>query len=246
MKFLRILHSGYSLAVFTIVFLILFPFFLIFLQKESWHKYAIKLNQLWAKFFFTLSLIPVEIEYQQRPEKQRRYVFCANHTSYLDIPIVGLNGHNFVFVGKSSMGKIPLFGYMYKKLHITLDRSSLKSKYDSLLKAKEAIDNGKSVLMFPEGGILTTNPPHMAPFKDGPFRLAIEKQIPLVPITIPFNWIILPDGEKLIRRRKAKIIYHAPIDTTGLTLNDLDALKEKTFLTIQRELEKQVSRNESR
>ena len=160
--------------------------------------------------------------------------------SYLDIPTVGLKSHTFVFVGKI-IPRIPFFGYMYNRLHITVDRTSLRSKYNTYVRAKEAIDRGISILMFPEGGIISTNPPKMAPFKDGPFRLAIETKVPIVPVTIPFNWQILPDETFLIRRRSIKVIYHPPIDTNGLTLADLDSLKEKTFNIIEAEIQKQLN-----
>jgi 1-acyl-sn-glycerol-3-phosphate acyltransferase len=136
------------------------------------------------------------------------------------------------------MARIPLFGYMYGKIHITVDRNSLKSKYNTLVKAKAAIDHGKSIVIFPEGGIKTTKMPKLAAFKEGPFRIAIEKQIPVVPVTIPYNWIILPDKENLFNWRKGKLICHEPISTEGMSLADVDKLKEKVFSVIETELEK--------
>jgi 1-acyl-sn-glycerol-3-phosphate acyltransferase len=93
--------------------------------------------------------------------------------------------------------------------------------------------------MYPEGGIRTTNPPHMAPFKEGAFRVAIEQQIPVVPVTIPYNWIVLPeDGSLLVYRRSIKAIFHEPIETVGMRVEDIDRLKEKTFQVIDQELKK--------
>ena len=156
----------------------------------------------------------------------------------MDIPLLGLNGHNFVFVGKSSIAKVPLFGYMYKKIHITVDRSKLKSKYRTLQLAQHEIEQGRSLAMFPEGGI-GKNPPHLSEFKDGPFRVAIEQQIPVVPVTIPYNWIILPNHPSLmVNRTTAKIIYHPAIATTGMDLQDLDTLKYQVNQVIAQELSK--------
>ena len=77
----------------------------------------------------------------------------------------------------------------------------------------------------------------MTPFKDGAFRTAIEKQIPVVPVTIPFNWIILPDSKPLLlHRRLMKIVFHEPIETTGYTLNNVNELKDLVFNTILKEL----------
>jgi 1-acyl-sn-glycerol-3-phosphate acyltransferase len=150
---------------------------------------------------------------------------------------MGFNPINAVFVGKNDMERIPLFGFMYRKLHITVDRSKLKSRMNTLIQSMKAVDDGKSLIIFPEGGIYTDNPPRMTPFKDGAFRTAIEKQIPVVPVTIPFNWIILPDSKPLLlHRRLMKIVFHEPIETTGYTLNNVNELKDLVFNTILKEL----------
>ena len=236
MKLGKILYTFYTFLIFVIGFTILLPVFLVLIQNNRWHKHARYLNWIWAKFFFNLIFLPVEVDFRFKLIKGQPYVLCPNHFSYFDIPIVGLTPRSFIFVGKNSMEKIPIFGYMYRKLHITVDRNSLNSKYNTLIRAKNAVREGHSIFMYPEGGIITDGPPKMAKFKDGAFRVAIEEQIPLVPVTIPYNWIILPDGDMLMNHHKAKIIYHQPFDTKGLTLDDVGSLKEKTFSVIQNEL----------
>jgi 1-acyl-sn-glycerol-3-phosphate acyltransferase len=237
MKILRRVYSLYCLFVFSILFLILLPLFLLFIQREEWHCYALKLNRLWAILFFFFCFIPLEVEYKYKPTKKEKFVICANHFSFLDIATLALIPVCFVFVGKSSLENIPAFGYMYKKLHITVDRQNLRNRYLTLQRSLEAIDKGKSVVIYPEGGIYSKNPPEMASFKDGAFRLAIEKQISIIPVTLPYNWLILPDdGSFSIYRKKCKVIFHEPISTAGLSIKDLDALKEKTFKVIDDEL----------
>jgi 1-acyl-sn-glycerol-3-phosphate acyltransferase len=140
------------------------------------------------------------------------------------------------------MENIPLFGFMYRKLHITVDRSSLKSRVNTIVRSLQAIDEGKSLMIFPEGGIITKHPPHLVKFKDGAFRVAIEKQIPIVPVTIPFNWIILPDQPVLMLRRKLmKVIFHEPIETNGYSMDRIDELKNKVFAVINQELEHEMA-----
>lgn len=106
------------------------------------------------------------------------------------------------------------------------------------MRSMEAIDEGKSLVIFPEGGIVTQKDPVMGRFKQGPFRVAIEKQIPIVPVTIPYNWIILPPEEFLLYWHPLRIIFHEPISTVGLTMEDIDTLKEKVFAIIDAELKK--------
>ena len=85
----------------------------------------------------------------------------------------------------------------------------------------------------------------MAKFKDGAFRIAIEKQIAIVPVTIPYNWIILPPDQFLLRWHPLRVIVHEPLDTKGLTMNDIDSLKQRLFTIIDEELNTQL-KNEDR
>jgi len=240
MKFLRALHTYYGFFVFIFWFLILFPLLLIPIIFPSQFKLTGIFNRWWAKLMFIFVPLPYEVECRSKLDPKRTYVFCPNHFSYLDIPTMGLNPINTIFVGKNSMEKLPVFGFMYRKLHITVDRKSLRSRGDSLLASMSAIDQGKSLVIYPEGGIISQHPPMMGNFKDGAFRTAIEKQIPLVPVTIPFNWIILPDKNPIrLYRGRVRVIFHEPIETLGMTLADTKKLKEDTYSIIQAEIEKQ-------
>jgi 1-acyl-sn-glycerol-3-phosphate acyltransferase len=230
------IYSRYCLVVFALIFLILFPLFWLLVQNKKWRKLAITLNHWWAWWFWKFSFIPVQQIYRSPLDVNHQYVFCANHTSFLDIPLIGLCKNKFVFVGKSSIARVPLFGYIFKKIHISVDRSSLKSRYQTIQRAAIAIDKGISLVMFPEGGT-EKEPPNLEPFKDGAFRIAIEKQIPIVPVTIPYNWIILPNHKGLmVNHRKSIAIYHKPLPTEGLTLDDLQSLKGQVTRIIQSEL----------
>ena len=242
-RIIRSIHAGWAFLVFGILFLICLPLFLIPVAIPAWYKLTGILNRFWAKAFFFLIFIPCSAEYRFDTRKYPNYVFCPNHFSYLDIPSMGLTKVNSIFVGKSDMEKIPLFGFMYRKLHITVNRESLKSRYSTLLQSSEALAEGKSLIIFPEGGIYTKNPPQMVRFKDGAFRAAIEQQIPVVPVTIPYNWIILPDYTFLPRRHTMKVIFHEPIVTKGLTMDHLNELKQETYRVIDEELRKLTNEN---
>lgn len=240
MILLRRIYSIYGALVFGLLFLILFPFFLIIIPRPNWHKYTHQLNYIWARAFLLLIFIPVRIEYRTRIDKTKLYILCSNHFSHLDIPVMGISKVYFVFTGKKSLAELPVFGYMFRNLHITVDRSNLKGRYAAFKAYEDAISAGKSISIFPEGGINSKNPPKMARFKDGPFKIAIEKQIPVIPVTIPYNWIILPDDDKfLLRWHPCKVIYHEPIETKGLSIEDLDSLKEQIFQIIDAELKRQ-------
>lgn len=241
MNLFRWLHTIYGVIVFSILFVVFFFLLLIPICFPRHFRLVGVFNRWWAQLLFLLVFLPYRIEYRSRLDPKKQYIFCPNHFSYLDIPTLGLNRHNTIFVGKSEMSNVPVFGFMYRKLHITVDRSKMRSRYTTMKQTLEALDAGKSLVIFPEGGIITEKDPVMAPFKDGAFRAAIEKQIAIVPVTIPYNWIILPPDQFLLRWHRLKVIFHEPIDPAGIAPEDVKILKDKTRSVIESELSQYIT-----
>ncbi|MGB0522033.1 MAG: lysophospholipid acyltransferase family protein [Flammeovirgaceae bacterium] len=236
-KFFKKIYLFWGGLWFFMIYVCLFPFFVIIVQREQWHKYGFVLNKLWAMGFFTSVLMPFGREVRGSINKKKAYVYCPNHASMLDIPTIGMSAKQFiVFVGKNSLSKIPIFGYMFNRLHIPINRNSLRDSYKAFERAKAAILKGRSVLLYPEGGIRTKNPPNMVPFKDGAFRVAIETKTPIIPVTIVNNWKILFSYDFFLTWRPVKVIYHEPIPTDQLTLDDVDELKQQVYDIIYTEL----------
>lgn len=236
MKILKGLYTGYAFLLFSILFLLFFPLFLIPIIFPEKYKMVGMVNRWWAWVLFSALGLPWKVIYREKLDHSKQYIFCPNHFSYTDIPVMGLNKHNTIFVGKDDMLGIPIFGYMYRKLHITVDRENMSSRVNTFKRSLKALDEGKSLVIFPEGGIIMLKDPVMGKFKDGAFRAAIEKQIPIVPVTLPYNWIFLPPDKFLLSWKPVKIIFHEPVPTAGLSLSDLSVLKEKVFNTINEEL----------
>lgn len=238
-KALRILHTAYGLLVFALLFIPAFVLLLWPILRPSHFRWVGMVNRAWARLCFALCFLPVRVTVSPALDRQRQYIFCPNHFSYLDIPTMGLNPVNAIFVGKNDMEKIPLFGFMYRSLHITVNRASLRSRSHTLRRSLQALDEGKSLVIYPEGGIVTTDPPRMAPFKDGAFRAAIEKKVPVVPVTIPYNWKRMPDTPwPLLHAGRVEVIFHDPIETAHRTLDRIDDLKQEVFGVIERELQR--------
>jgi len=232
-------YTIYATIVFSTFFILLFPAYLLAIYFRPLEKYSYAVDRLWGRIFFGLLFMPVSIEFRKPLNKDKNYIFASNHFSFLDIAVFGFAGQPYAFIGKSSITKLPLFGWMFKKLHIPVDRRSPQSRYQSLLRADEMLDQGRSVVFFPEGGITSNAPPKLMPFKDGAFKLAIEKQIPLIPVTIPWNWIILQDNGKFaFTWHPMKIVFHEPISTTGKTIEDLGELRREVFDIIKTELKR--------
>jgi 1-acyl-sn-glycerol-3-phosphate acyltransferase len=235
--FFKQIYTVWCAIVFIVLLLLLYPFFLIIIAKKSWHKHCYYLNRIWANTALFLVGIEKQLEGLEHLDKKKQYVYCANHFSLLDIVSFGFAPHSVVYVGKSSLAKVPLFGYMFRQLHVTVNRASPTNAYKALQIAIEKMGEDRSLVMFPEGGILSNKIPEMTRFKEGAFRAAITKQIPLVPVTLPDNWIILPDRKiPLITRGKMRMIYHSPIPTQGLTMEDIPSLKDKVYSIISNEL----------
>jgi 1-acyl-sn-glycerol-3-phosphate acyltransferase len=173
-----------------------------------------------------------------KPNAKNVFIYCVNHASYLDIPVLTyvLPGFN-AFIGKSSIGKVPLFGYMFRNLHITVDRKSSKDRARALQLSESFLKQGRSLIFFPEGGIKKKKQPGLAPFKDGAFRLAMELNIPVVPVTLPFNWKILPDSNMLQPNPGTiQVVIHKPLYPSAYAEVDIEALKQDVFRIIEAEL----------
>ncbi|MEK6481545.1 lysophospholipid acyltransferase family protein [Catalinimonas sp. 4WD22] len=233
------IYSTYGLLIFAGVLICLYPFFLLMMIRKSWLKYALFLNQIWARAFLTLSFIPPIQEWRTKLKPGQNYLLVGNHSSFLDIVLMGYVPKPCVFVGKVSLAKVPIFGYMFKKLHITVDRRNPRSRYQVLKRGAEVLEKGYSLVMFPEGGIRSDNPPELATFRNGAFKLAIEKGVPIVPVTYPHNWKIQPGNHKMLMYpQRPRMIIHEAIETKDMDVKDANALRDRVFHTIQEELSK--------
>lgn len=238
---MRLLYTIWCIFWLIVIFLLFFPLTYIFLQKKEWKPHAHALNRLWGKIFFRLSAISLDIEYRYRPDPQQTYVFCANHFSYLDIAVMGVIVQNyFAFVGKQDVKDVPLFGYMFRKLHIQVNRDSATSRVSTLAQSLKTLAQGRSIVIYPEGGIKTKNPPQMhLPLADGAFKMAIQQQVSIVPITLLTNYKILPDKSPLrLHRLPMRAIVHEPLSTTGLTAQDAHLLREQWYQVVNDALQR--------
>jgi 1-acyl-sn-glycerol-3-phosphate acyltransferase len=123
------------------------------------------------------------------------FILIANHTSYLDIFLMFAHfpDRPFLFLGKSEILGYPVLKTYFKKLNIPVDRSSRIKSAKSFLQAKKALEEGFSLIIFPEGGIPNLPAPKMAGFKDGAFRLAALVNVPIVPVAFTNHYQLFSD-----------------------------------------------------
>lgn len=142
-------------------------------------------------------------------------------------------------MGKQELNKAPLFKIFFKDMNILVDRKSTMSSHRAFLRAANELKNGNGVFLYPEGTISSSG--KLRGFKNGAFKLAIEQQVPIVPITFLNNWKLLQNGgffKASGRPGLSKVIIHEPISTIGMTEDDLVSLRSKVHQLISDDLMK--------
>ncbi len=193
------------------------------------------------KVFFVASLfmgiLPL-YKGKKQVSKKNNYIYIANHRSYLDIIFaIIIANPDTKFLGKAEMFKWPVIGYFAGKLaHVPVNRSSANARKKSFLNILKTVQNGHSLFLFPEGGIFQTEQ-LLFPFKSGAFRLAIETQKPLVVMTFINAGRLNPSNNWFAIRPGRAINYISePIETKGMTMDDVHTLKQMAMDEMRKNL----------
>jgi 1-acyl-sn-glycerol-3-phosphate acyltransferase len=141
----------------------------------------------------------------------------------------------FGFLAKKELTDNPAMRIFFGTTDIEVDRESGERSALSYRKSVQALQSGKSIVIFAEGGIFG-DPRRLNEFKDGAFQMAIRLKVPILPMTMPDNWKVLPDGKKLAKPGKIRLILHEAVDIAGLTLADMQSLKDQVYKTIENDL----------
>ena len=224
----------YCWVLFTIV--PIFPLLFVLLAREKWYPIFFKIARAWGRTILFVMGFKIEITGLDKIDKHKSYLFCPNHTSMIDIMLMfAISKNPFVFVGKKELKKIPVFGYVFKKSSILVDRSSRESSRKAFIDAQNKLAQGRSVCIFPEGGvpdesIILDN------FKSGAFRMAIEHKIPIVPMTFydckkRFSYTFFSGSPG-----KLRVKIHDLILTENYTMEERNELKQKTYDVIYQSL----------
>ena len=206
------------------------------------HYWGYVPGRWWGKIILKAFLIPVTVEGRQNLEKNQSYVFVANHQGIFDIFLIyGHLGRNFKWMMKKQLGHIPFLGYACKKSHqIFVDKSgpkAVKRTYDA---AREILQEGYSVTVFPEGARSFTG--HMGKFRKGAFALADELQLPVVPLTINGSFDILPRTRgfvNIVNWHPLRLTIHEPIYPIGKGPENVDATLRQAYDSVMSAMEPQ-------
>lgn len=237
-KILITLWRVWFYILIAVPIIVMFPFLLLFTSKEKYYPQFFFLARVWAKIIlYGMGFYPI-VKKLETPQKGKSYMFVANHTSMTDIMLMlSIVKNPFVFVGKKELAKFPVFGFFYKRTCILVDRGNVKSRQEVFQQAQRRLNQGVSICIFPEGGVPDDESVLLDTFKDGAFRLAIDHQIPIVPLVFfdnkkRFSYTFFSGS---VGKMRAKILPF--FSTENLDQTHKRELKENVRAAIYTELE---------
>lgn len=196
---LSLIYKFYVGLIFVATLLFFYPFLCLTLSRTSWKKWSFPINVVWSSTVRLFCGIWVHRVKRVRLPKGP-YMIVSNHTSYFDIFVMYsiLPRHRFLFMGKSEILSYPLMKTFFKRLNIPVHRNDRIKAAKSFIQAKNAIKEGWSIVIFPEGGIPDANLPQMIEFKSGAFKLSKNGDIPIVPITFLDHYHMFSDPDEVL------------------------------------------------
>ncbi|MCW8310639.1 lysophospholipid acyltransferase family protein [Sphingobacterium thalpophilum] len=230
---LKKLHRYWYFIAVLLVFILFFPY-LYFLALEPKKNYAaIARMRRWISISGSaLAGVFFKVTYESQFSWDRSMVLCPNHTSVLDITaLTYLCPIPFSFIGKASLLKNPVTRIFFKTIDIPVTRRSKVSSFKAFQRANELVQQGRSVVIFPEGKIDDGFPPQLHAFKSGAFRIAIQNDVPIVPIIIENAWdIFFDDGaERGSRPGIVNVHVFSPIETKDFDDNNASELEKIVY-----------------
>ena len=230
----------YSVGFFVALF---YPLLYFYSRKPSRYGGMNQLRRYCSFCSSTISGIFYRVKYEQPIDWSRTYIVCPNHSSSLDVTACNRAlKNNFHFIGKEEFLKNWALSIFFRSVDIPVNRESKISSFKAFKKAAENLKDGRSLVIFPEGKIPEDYPPQLNEFKNGPFRLAIELKIPILPITCLDNWKLVWDTglEKGGQPGIAHVFVHKPIETANMNIGDANILKDQVFHILDQKFKGQV------
>ena len=202
---------------------ILFSFlvYAVTLKKENTVWFC---KHLWAPMSTIIPGVKLNITSNNKINFNNPHVYISNHQSFLDIPIIVRAVNALIyFVAKKELKKLPFLGwYITISGMIFVDRSNRTKAIESMKNAAKMVKAGKNVLTFPEG--TRSKNGNLLPFKKGAFLLAIDAEVPIVPIVIAGSGKIFPSNKIIFKPGPASVKLLDPIDTASYKKENVDDL----------------------
>lgn len=179
-------------------------------------KLAVAIIPFWR--FRTVGKLP--------PDPRRPYVIVSNHESYADVFLIGTLPWEMKWLAKDEIFRLPFQGWMMRMAgDVYVKRSDPNSRAQALEGLRDRLRKRVSVMVFPEGTRSPTE--EMLPFRDGAFRLAIEEQVPVLPLVVAGTRHAMAKHSFVFNSARAEVRILDPVETTGLTPEDAPALRAR-------------------
>ena len=229
---LGFLYSIYAFAIFVALMLLAFPFVIIasFFGKVKGGNMIYTICRLWTDIaLFCWGIYHRNIF--EAPKAKDHVVFVFNHISYMDIPVIlkTFRREPIRVLGKAEMVKVPIFGFIYGKAAVTVNRESEEGRRKSLREMKQVISKNISIVIAPEGTFNMTPLP-LREFYNGAFKIAVEMNVPVQPV------LFLDTYDRLnyksifsLTPGRSRAVFLPAIDPG----NDVAALKQKVFTAME-------------
>ncbi len=228
------LGALWFLFIFCLLFIVQYPVYWILLRSPEGYPAVNRMRRIWAKVLFGLTGIGWELERMPGSQVEGACVFCANHHSYLDIPLMALAANDrYHFMAKAELLDIPVFRLFFQTIDIPVPRESRVGSHAAFLMASEWLQKGDSLVVFPEGGILP-NPPLPKAFRMGAFRSAIEANVPIIPVSLHNSWWVMNDEPwPRFRLGRCRVVCHPALSPADYDFNDKKLAEATRNIIIQ-------------
>jgi len=244
LKPLQWIYSLYAFILFIAIMLVAVPFVMLFsfFREIKGGNLIYKVCKIWGYLWYFLVGIRHKNIYEVPHDFASQYIFVANHISYMDIPpiVVAMNQPVRV-LAKYELSKVPVFGFIYKKATVLVDRRDAEKRARSMAEMKALLQKHISIFIFPEGTFNETGA-LLKEFYDGAFKIAIETQTPIKPV-------LFPDTVKRLHYSSifsltsglSRAVFLNEVPVKGMTLEDVPALKQKVYKVMEAGLIRYVS-----
>lgn len=241
----RVIFKIYYFIVFVLSLIVSYPIMYYLLSSPKRFSKAFALMRVHGFLLLLFAGVRLKITGGENIPSAGAYIIAPNHSSYLDIfCLYSIFKNYFVFTGKKEIEKWPLFHIYYTSgMNILIDRENALGSFKSLKRMANEIEMGNPLVIFPEGTI-SKNAPQMGQFKSGAFAIAIQKQIPVLPVTFKTNWKLLSRSgfwKGSAGPGISEVVIHKPVITTGLRKENIEQIKEDVLAIINSSLQLQHS-----
>ena len=238
--FLSKIYTLYALFWFAFFTLLAFPLVLIFsfFGRRRGGNLICSMARIWADIWYFVLGIRHENIFESSYDPSRNYIFLFNHISYMDIPCLfkAIRKQPFRVLGKEEIKKIPVFGFIYSRGAVMVDRGDTVRRAKSVRALKSLLKHHISIGIFPEGTFNETGKA-LKSFYDGAFRIAIETQTSIKPVLFLDNYDLLNNRELLgLKHGRSRAVFLEEISPEGFTLKQISLFKQKVYTIMENKL----------